>query len=74
MSTTEPTPREFWRDIPAVESVFRKDAQPEVRIADATTDDERFSIPLSETVGSRPLWISVSQNRWGWALTAGSRG
>ena len=33
-------------------------------LADAPTEDDRFYAPLSETVGTRPLWISVSQNRW----------
>ena len=33
-------------------------------IANAPTEDERFYAPLSETVGTRPLWISPSQNRW----------
>ena len=31
---------------------------PEAYVADAPTDDERYYVPLTETVGIRPLWIS----------------
>jgi 2,4'-dihydroxyacetophenone dioxygenase len=55
---------EFWRELKPIENVFRADAREDVYIADAPTDDERYYVPLSETVGSRPLWISPSQNRW----------
>ena len=27
-------------------------------------DDERYYVPFTETVSSRPLWISPSQNKW----------
>ena len=56
--------REFWRDLEPIEQVFRPGALPEAYIADAPTEDERYYVPFSETVGSRPLWISPSQNRW----------
>src|SRR5919202_5465006 len=56
--------REFWRGLQPIKQVFRPGALPEAYIADAPTEDERFYAPLSETVGSRPLWISPSQNRW----------
>jgi 2,4'-dihydroxyacetophenone dioxygenase len=65
---------EFWRDIKPVQRVFATDAQPEVYIADAATDDERYYVPFTDTVSSRPLWISPSQNRWAdilWAKSAG---
>ena len=55
---------EFWREFKPVAQVFRPGAMPEAYIADAATEDERFYAPLSETVGTRPLWISPSQNRW----------
>jgi 2,4'-dihydroxyacetophenone dioxygenase len=74
MSTAERTGREFWRDIPPIPQVFRRGAQPEVHVADAPVDDDRYYIPLSETVGSRPLWISPSQNRWCDVLMARSAG
>ena len=37
---------------------------PEAYIANAAIDDDRYYVPLSETVFSRPLWISPTQNRW----------
>ena len=56
--------REFWRDLKPIEQVFRPQAGQDVYINDAATDDERYYVPLTETVSSRPLWISPSQNRW----------
>ncbi len=55
---------EFWREFKPVAQVFRPGAMPEAYIANAATEDERYYAPLSETVGTRPLWISPSQNRW----------
>src|SRR6059058_28967 len=55
---------EFWRELKPIEQKFRPGALPEAYIADAPTEDDRFYAPLSETVGTRPLWISPSQNRW----------
>ncbi|HXV92927.1 MAG TPA: 2,4'-dihydroxyacetophenone dioxygenase family protein [Pseudonocardia sp.] len=56
--------REFWRDLKPIERVFRPGALPEAYIADAPSDDERLYVPFSETVASRPLFVSPSQNRW----------
>ena len=39
--------------------MFATDAQPEVYIADAATEDERYYVPFTDTVSSRPLWIVV---------------
>ena len=50
---------EFWRDLKPIEKVFQPDALPEVYM-DAATDDERYYVPFTETVSSRPLWISPS--------------
>jgi 2,4'-dihydroxyacetophenone dioxygenase len=61
---SEATNTEFWRDLKPIADVFRPHALPEVHIAGAPTEDERFYVPFTETVGSRPLWISPSQNRW----------
>ncbi len=58
------TGTEFWRDLKPIEKVFQHDAKPEVHLEDAPTDDERFYVPLTETVSTRPLWISPAQNRW----------
>ena len=61
---TETSSTEFWRDLKPIDTVFRPDARPEAYIANAATDDERYYVPLSETVGSRPLWISPDRNQW----------
>jgi 2,4'-dihydroxyacetophenone dioxygenase len=62
---TGPEPkREFWRDLKPIEQVFRPGSLPEAYIANAPTDDDRYYVPFSDTVSSRPLWISPSQNRW----------
>lgn len=55
---------EFWKHIKPIEKVFQPDAQPEVYIHNAPIDDERYYVPFTETVSTRPLWISPSQNRW----------
>ena len=55
---------EFWRDIKPIAKVFKPDALPEAYIPNAAIDDDRYYVPLSETVFSRPLWISPTQNRW----------
>ncbi|KZM51076.1 2,4'-dihydroxyacetophenone dioxygenase family protein [Labrenzia sp. OB1] len=56
--------KEFWRDIKPIDKVFQPDALPEVYMANAATEDERYYVPFTETVSSRPLWISPSQNKW----------
>ena len=61
--TDAPT-TEFWRDIKPIQKVFKADTLPEAYIANAPIEDERYYAPLSETVGSRPLWISPTQNKW----------
>ena len=57
---------EFWRDIAAIEKakVFKPDALPEAYIQNAPTDDERYFVPITDTVSSRPLWISPQRNQW----------
>ena len=55
---------EFWRDIKPIANVLKPDALPEVYIRNAAVDDDRYYVALSETVFSRPLWISPTQNRW----------
>ena len=55
---------EFWRDLKPIEHAFKPGALPEAYISQAATDDERYYAPLSDTVGTRPLWISPGQNRW----------
>jgi len=58
------TGSEFWRDLKPIDKVFQTDAKPEVYVQDAPTDDQRYYVPLTETVSTRPLWISPAQNRW----------
>ncbi|UUZ71466.1 2,4'-dihydroxyacetophenone dioxygenase family protein [Polaromonas sp. P1(28)-8] len=68
------TKAEFWRGIAPLADVFKPDAKPEVHITDAATDDLRYYVPFSETVSSRPLWISPSENRWADVLRADQPG
>jgi 2,4'-dihydroxyacetophenone dioxygenase len=65
---------EFWKDIKPISKVFQADALPDVYIGNAATDDERYYVPFTDTVSSRPLWISPSQNRWCDILMAKSAG
>jgi 2,4'-dihydroxyacetophenone dioxygenase len=65
---------EFWRDIKPIEKVFREGAQPEAYVADAPFADERYFVPFTETVFSRPLWISPNQNKWADILYAKAAG
>jgi len=65
---------EFWRGIEPITKVFQPDALPEVYIQNAPTEDERYYVPFTETVSSRPLWISPSQNMWCDILMAKSAG
>jgi 2,4'-dihydroxyacetophenone dioxygenase len=55
---------EFWRELQPIPNVFKAGALPEVYLEDVATDDERYYVPLTETVGTRPLLIQPSQNRW----------
>jgi 2,4'-dihydroxyacetophenone dioxygenase len=55
---------EFWRHLNPISKVFQEHALPEIYTADAASDDMRMYVPFTETVFSRPLWISPSQNRW----------
>lgn len=65
---------EFWRDIKPIENVFKPDAAPEVYLNNVVDDDERFYVPFTDTVFSRPLWISPSRNMWCDILMAKSAG
>lgn len=65
---------EFWRDIEPIKKVFREGAQPEAYVAGAAFADERYFVPFTETVFSRPLWISPAQNKWADILYAKAAG
>lgn len=55
---------EFWRDIKPIDDVFRPGALPEVYRAKIAEGDQRYWVPLSETVSSKPVWISPTRNMW----------
>ncbi|MFC7048754.1 2,4'-dihydroxyacetophenone dioxygenase family protein [Emcibacter nanhaiensis] len=65
---------EFWRDIIPIEKVFKPDAAPETYYPNTTSGDERYWVPISDTVSSRPLWISPSRNMWADILMAKEAG
>jgi 2,4'-dihydroxyacetophenone dioxygenase len=64
MAMPELATTEFWKELKPISKVFQPNALPEVYISNAPTDDERYYVPFTETVSSRPLWISPTQNRW----------
>jgi len=55
---------EFWRDLKPVARVFQPHSLPEIYTQNAPTDDLRYYVPFTDTVASRPLWISPMQNKW----------
>ncbi|MEL3889053.1 2,4'-dihydroxyacetophenone dioxygenase family protein [Ferrovibrio sp. MS7] len=55
---------EFWRHLTPINPVFKPDALPEAYVQNAPTDDEKLYVPFTDTVSSRPLWISPAQNKW----------
>ena len=65
---------EFWRDLKPIDTVFKPQALPEVYRSKVAEGDERYFVPLSETVGSKPLWISPQRNMWADVLMAKSAG
>jgi 2,4'-dihydroxyacetophenone dioxygenase len=58
------TKTEFWRDIKPIDNVFRPDALPEIYSSKVAEGDERYFVPFNDTVFSKPIWISLSTNRW----------
>ena len=65
---------EFWRGIKPIDKVFQPDAKPEVYLSNIADDDERYYVPFTETVFSRPVWISPSRNMWCDVLMAKAAG
>ena len=55
---------EFWKSLKPITTVFQPNALPEIYTPDVANADERYFVPFTETVSSRPLWISPSQNKW----------
>ena len=65
---------EFWHDIKPIEKVFREGALPEIYASKIAEGDERYWVPISETVSSKPVWISPSKNMWADVLMSKSAG
>lgn len=65
---------EFWQNLKPIEQVFRPDAKEDVYMSAAADADERYFVPFTDTVSSRPLWISPDQNKWCDILMATSAG
>ena len=65
---------EFWRDIKPIEHVFKPDALRDSYLAKVADGDERYFVPITETVSSKPLWISPARNMWADILMAKSAG
>jgi 2,4'-dihydroxyacetophenone dioxygenase len=63
-------PAEFWRELRPIEHALKPDALPEVYLPKVATDEDRYYVPFTETVGSRPLWINVKDNSWSDILRA----
>jgi 2,4'-dihydroxyacetophenone dioxygenase len=61
---------EFWRDLKPIGHVFRPGALPEVYRSQIADGDERYFVPFSDTVSSKPLWISIQRNMWADVLMA----
>ncbi|MGC3983004.1 MAG: 2,4'-dihydroxyacetophenone dioxygenase family protein [Steroidobacteraceae bacterium] len=70
----EAAQHEFWRDLKPIAQVFREHALPELYHSQVVAVDERYFVPMSPTVGSRPLWISPQRNMWADILMAKSAG
>jgi 2,4'-dihydroxyacetophenone dioxygenase len=66
--------QEFWKNLKPIENSMKPDALPEVYLPDVATDDDRYYVPFTETVGSRPLWINIKDNTWSDILRAKEAG
>ena len=66
--------KEFWRDLKPIQNVFKPFALADVYKQDVAGGDERYFVPFTETVSSKPLWISPTQNKWCDILMAKSAG
>jgi 2,4'-dihydroxyacetophenone dioxygenase len=65
---------EFWKDLKPVAKVFREGGLPEIYASRIAEGDERYWVPISETVSSKPVWISPSRNMWADVLMSKSAG
>lgn len=65
---------EYWKGISPIAKVLREGSLPEVYASKVAEGDPRYWVPISETVSSRPLWISPSKNMWADILTSSGPG
>src|SRR5580658_11116256 len=70
----QPGASEFWRDLKPIEKVFQLDTLGEIYRHNAPEGDKRYWVPFTETVSTKPLWISPSTNRWADILMAEGAG
>lgn len=55
---------EFWKHLKPIAEVFKPDAGHDVYMSDVAEAEDKYFVPFSDTVSSRPLWIAPSQNKW----------
>jgi 2,4'-dihydroxyacetophenone dioxygenase len=55
---------EQFRHLKPIEKVFKPHSMPDQYLSNVADDDEKMYVPFTETVSSRPLWISPSANSW----------
>lgn len=65
---------EFWRGLQPVTQPFKPGVLPELYLKDPAMSDERYFVPFTDTVSSRPVWISPQQNMWADILMAKQAG
>jgi 2,4'-dihydroxyacetophenone dioxygenase len=65
---------EFWKDLKPIENSFKPGVLPELYLQDPANSDERYFVPINDTVASRPIWMSPQRNMWADILRATSAG
>lgn len=65
---------EFWKGIKPIPQAFRPGALPESYQPNIAEGDPKYWVPISETVSSKPVWISPSRNMWADVLMATEAG
>ena len=65
---------EFWKDIKPIKDVFKPEALGDAYASNIADGDERYFVPISETVSSKPVWISPQRNMWADVLMSKSAG
>ncbi len=54
---------EFWKHLKPIAEVFKPDAGHDVYMSDVAEAEDKYFVPFSETVSSRPLWSSWPRRR-----------